>query len=335
MSARLSLALVFAMALCAAGCEDAAPGAKPGDTKVRVQLNWFPEPEFGGLYEAKRRGLFETAGLDVEFLKGGPDVPAPQMVASGRVEFAIVSGPQLLTLRSQGGAITGVFSTFQKYPRGIAVHENSKYETLEQLWKSSATVMGQDGLAFMKWLNLKFGGQELAFVPYSGSLAPFISGKVDAMQCFATAEQVQLEIDGIPSRVFLVADTGYDPYVTVIAVNDSVLKENPEMVSSFVSALREGWRSYLDAPEKTNELLHELNPDMTPAVLKLSSSRLGRFVESDLTQRKSIGWMELRRWNTLASQLVELGELSEDDPEKAGTVFFNPPIRPDDTGTGR
>ena len=329
------LFLGFAAAIIGTACNDSTTVSKPGSEKVRVQLNWFPEPEFAGFYEAKRRGLFKIAGLDVELLKGGPDVPAPQMAASGRVEFAIVSGPQLLTLRSQGGGITAVFSTFQKYPRGIAVRGNSEYETLEQLWTSSATIMGQDGLAFMKWLNLKYGGKKLAFVPYGGSLAPFISGKVDAMQCFATAEPVQLEIDGIPSRVFLLADTGYDPYVTVLAVNDSVLEKNPGMVSGFVDALREGWRSYLDAPQKTNELLHELNPDMAPGVLNLSSSRLGGFMESELTRKKAIGWMEEQRWNTLVSQLVELGELEAKDAKRTGTVFFNPPIEAGSSSRGR
>lgn len=323
--------LVFALAIFVAGCNESQPGTGSGNTKVRVQLNWFPEPEFGGIYEAKRKGLFEKAGLDVELLKGGPDVPAPQMVASGRVEFGVVSAPQLLTLRSQGGTLTGIFSTFQKYPRGIAVRSDSKYETLEQLWKSSATVMGQDGLAFIKWLNLTYGGKSLAFVPYAGSLAPFISGKVDAMQCFATSEPVQLEIDGVTNRVFLVADTGYDPYVAVIAVNDTVLKENPEMVGKFVGALREGWRSYLNAPTKTNEFLHSLNPDLSIEVLKLSSTFLPRFVESDLTRKNAIGWMELERWNALASQLVKLGELSKDAVVKTGTVYVNPPISPKDS----
>lgn len=335
MSKQLVLVFLSVVTLICAACKDSTPVSNPDSKKVRVQLNWFPEPEFAGFYEAKRRGLFKTAGLDVELLKGGPDVPAPQMAASGRVEFAIVSGPQLLTLRSQGGGITAVFSTFQKYPRGIAVRGNSKYETLQQLWKSTATVMGQDGLAFMKWLNLKFGGKQLVFVPYGGSLAPFISGKVDAMQCFATAEPVQLEVDGIPTKVFLLADTGYDPYVTVLAVNDSVLEKHPEMVSAFVGALREGWRSYLDAPQKTNELLHELNPDMVPGVLKLASSRLAGFVESELTRKKAIGWMEEQRWNTLANQLVELGELEADSAKRAGTVFFNAPIEAGSYGRGR
>ena len=121
--------------------------------KVRVQLNWFPEPEFGGLYAAQANGFFADEGLDVELLKGGPDVPAPQMLASGRVEFAVVAAPQLMTLRARGGNATAVFATFQKYPRGILVRADAGYEDLESFWKSDGKVMAQDGLAFIKWLK--------------------------------------------------------------------------------------------------------------------------------------------------------------------------------------
>lgn len=323
----LLLTLPVFSVLLSAGCTDTHTESKPDRAKVRVQLNWFPESEFGGLYEAKRLGFFDDVGIDVELLKGGADVPAPQMAASGQVEFALVSGPQLLTLRSQGGDITGVFATFQKYPRCIIVRDGSKYNSMEELWKSKATVLAQDGLAYIKWLNHTFGGKDLSFAPYTGSMAPFISGKVAALQGFATSEPVQLEIDGVPNRVFLVADTGYNPYLSVIAVNGPFLKDNPEVVNNFVDAVRKGWKSYLFAPRKTNDLLRSLNPDLKVGVLELSSSFLPGFVKSDLTAVNALGWMEEGRWSTLGSQLVKLGELTEEAVKKAGKVFMNPPIK--------
>ena len=317
----VALLLVFMLMGCGS-----ATDTDTGTVKVKVQLNWFPESEFGGLYEADQNGLFQQAGLEVELLKGGPSVPAAQMVASGQVDFAVVSGPQLLTLRSQGAKVTGIFSTFQRNPRGIVVHKASKYTSLESLWKSSATVMGEDGLEFIKWLNRDYGGKDLSFVPYTGSLAPFIGKKVDAMQCFATAEPVQLELDRVPNTVFLVADTGYNPYVTVIAVNDAFLEKHPKRVSDFTTALRHGWDSYLRSPQKTNEYMHGLNPDMTMEVLEKSSSLLPGFVESDDTKQKAVGWMTDARWDTLKKQLVELGQLDKEAAGKIGTPFFNPPI---------
>ena len=86
------LALLATMLVGCGG--SGSPTDSDGARRVTVQLNWFPEPEFGGFYAAKERGIFEQAGFDVELIKGGADVPAPQLVASGNVDFAVVSAPQ-------------------------------------------------------------------------------------------------------------------------------------------------------------------------------------------------------------------------------------------------
>ena len=45
-----SFAVVALLSLAA--CKKSEPAAG-GATKVRVQLNWVPEPEFGGIYAAR------------------------------------------------------------------------------------------------------------------------------------------------------------------------------------------------------------------------------------------------------------------------------------------
>ena len=328
MISRLPTTLLVGLALLVIGCaQDKSSQSHSGLTRVRVQLNWFPEPEFGGLYAAQQLNLFRQAGLDVRLIKGGPSVPGSQMVAQGTVEFAVIAGPQLVTLRAQGGGATAVFATFQKYPRAIIVHDSSPFESLEQLWESDAKIMGNSGLAFMQWLEHCYGKPRATFVPYSGSAAPFIADRAQAMQCFATAEPLQLEIKGIATRTFLIADTNYNPYAGVIAVNDRFLKQHPEMVSRFVTALREGWRHYLDSPARTNELLGKLNTDMTGPLMEQAAGVLPGFLESETTRRQALGWMEAQRWETLATKMVELGELTPKGKAKAGTLFYNPPLR--------
>ena len=328
MISRLPTTLLVGLALLVIGCgQDKSPHSTGGLTKVRVQLNWFPEPEFGGLYAAHQLNLFRQAGLDVRLIKGGPSVPGSQMVAQGTVEFAVIAGPQLVTLRAQGGGATAVFATFQKYPRAIIVHDPSPYYTLEQLWKSGAKIMGNSGLAFMQWLEHCYGKPRATFVPYSGSMAPFIADRAQAMQCFATAEPLQLEVKGIATRTFLIADTNYNPYAGVIVVNDRFLKQHPELVNRFVNALREGWRHYLDSPAHTNQLLGQLNTDMTGPLMERAAGALPGFLESETTRRQALGWMEAQRWETLTNKMVELGELTPKGKVKAGTLFYNPPLR--------
>jgi NitT/TauT family transport system substrate-binding protein len=328
--------LVAALALVTAvGCgdrpaapgSDTAPSAAPAaqtaaPQTLRLQLNWFPEPEFGGIYAARERGFFAAQGLEVELLQGGADVPAPQLLAAGKVELAVLAAEQVLTLRAAGGPVRAIYAAFQRAPRVIIVKADAPAASLAELWQSKATILAQDGMSFIRFLNQKYGGKELSFVPYSGSAAPLLAGSVDAMQGFATAEPVQLALDGHAVRSFRVGDEGFDPYDVVIAVNEGFLASHPETVAKVVTALRAGWRSYLDDPGPINEVMASLNRDMNLAVMNESAKRLPAFVESPDTAAHGLGWMTAERWQALADQLTALGDLTP--PVDPATAWLNP-----------
>ena len=117
------LGVVFALCLlpaCGEGGNEKAAETE-GPRKIRLQLNWFPEPEFGGFYAAEADGGFAKRGLQVELLPGSADVPGAQLLAAGQVDAAIVSASQLVTLRASGGRIVAIHASFQKAPRAIVV----------------------------------------------------------------------------------------------------------------------------------------------------------------------------------------------------------------------
>ena len=297
-----------------------------GPREIRLQLNWFPEPEFGGFYAAEAGGGFEKRGLRVNLLPGSADVPGAQLLAAGQVDAAIVSASQLVTLRASGGRIVAVHASFQKAPRAIVVRRDSPYQTLADLWAAEGKFMAGDGEPYLRWLERKFGPSRLVRVPYAGSLAPFLAGEVVAMQAFATAEPVQLESDGVATRVFLVAETGLDPYDVVLAVREEMLDSEPEVVARLVEAVSEGWDSYLGNPGPVNEIIKSLNPDFTPRTLELAASALPRFVRSEETDARRIGWMSEDRWKTLVDQMVEIEEISPAERDRLGRLFVNPVV---------
>lgn len=163
------------------GCDRSSPTAaepsakQPGAlTPITLQLNWVPEPEFGGMFAALQDGLYAAEGLAVDIRKGGAQVPCAQLAASGQVQFAVVSGEEVLTLRARGGAIVAVFATFQRNPTGFLLHKANPIDSLEALWRSSSTVGLDPGLPFVAILNERYGGTNLKLVPYSGALATFM-----------------------------------------------------------------------------------------------------------------------------------------------------------------
>ncbi len=320
-----SLACLLVLASCGPSSPDPTAGAKP--TPIRIQLNWVPEPEFGGLYAAETHGFFKEEGLDVELVKGGPGVPAPQLAATGNVEFAVVAGEQILTLRDAGGDLVAVFASFQSDPMGIMVHESNPARSLEELWKSKSTVAAETDLAFISLLNQRFGGKDLTFVQHSGSAVQFAADPKLAQQCFVFAEPVALELQGVKTRVFPSSESGYNPYNVVIATKASYAKEHPEIVAKLRTALERGWRSYLDDPASTNAHMASLNPAMSKEAMDLAATKQAALIESADTKTLGLGAMTAERWAGLAKQLAELGRIKT-APDTASLFVWKETARP-------
>lgn len=296
-----SIALLALTLLALTGC-----GGKP---TIRLQLNWSPEPEFGGFYAAAQEGLFAKEGLDVAIVTGSPSVPVPQLAASGKVEFAVIAGPQLLTLRDQGGELIALYSVFQGNPMGLMVHESSPHKTLPELWASEATVSIENGLSDFRWLDKVYPGGKRKIVPYSSNLGAFAADKQLVSQCFFTSEPVALELQGIKTRVFMVGEAGFDPYNAIVVTTRAYYDAHTEECRKFVRAIAAGWRSYLDKPQAINEYMHTLNPSLTtPAMARMSEVQKS-LIETETTKKLGLGCMTEARWQTLTDQLIELGQL--------------------------
>src|SRR5258706_8030178 len=297
---------------------DAALDAGGVGTKVKLALNWVPEPEFGGFYAARENGAFARQALDVEILGGGAGVPVLQMVATGRADFGTVGGDELVTARSRGADVVAIFATFQTSPQGIMVHASRKLSTWRDVFQSG-TLAIERGLAYAAYLKKLFPWDGVQIVPYDGGVARFLADPNFGQQCYVTSEPIAAKMQGSDPQVFLIADAGYNPYATVVITRRELVNEKPEMVSAFVAATAEGWRSYLADPHAGNELLGRLNPSMNAATLQAAADAQKPLVDNEITKQSGLGAMSRDRWETLGKQLADL-KMIEHAPE-ASEVF--------------
>src|SRR3954447_16459724 len=114
-------------------------------SKVRLALNWKPDPEFGGFYAAD----FSKHGLDVEILPGGAGTPTVQMIGAGSAEFGIVEGDEILLARARGNDVVALFAVYQNSPTGIMAHASRNLRSLEDVLRSG-TLAIQSGLPFAR-----------------------------------------------------------------------------------------------------------------------------------------------------------------------------------------
>lgn len=290
-----------------------APGSGgEGKTRVKLVLDWVPEPEFGGFYAAREAGTYDKQGLDVEIMSGGAGVPVVQMVAGGQADLGISSADAVLLARARGADIVAVFSVYQKSPQGIMARPE-RAKTLADVF-ASGTLALEPGLPYALFLKKKYGFDKVKILPYDGGVARFVAEKDHAQQCYVTSEPLAARKKGITPSVFLVADEGFNPYVGVIVVKRSTLLEKRDMVKRFVTASREGWQKYLDDPKAANAVMARLNTSMDAQTFAEAAEAQKPFIATEETRAKGLGVMTKERWETLAKQLVELGLLEKAPP---------------------
>ncbi|WP_437902906.1 ABC transporter substrate-binding protein [Sorangium sp. So ce327] len=291
----------------------AAPAQNAPAAKVKLALNWVPEPEFGGFYAARESGAFAKEGLDVEILGGGAGVPVVQMVAGGQVDFGISGADEVLTARARGADVLPLFAVFQTSPQAIMTHESRGAKSIADILKSG-TLAIEPGLPYAAYLKKKYGFNKVKVVPYDGGVARFVADKDFSQQCFITAEPIAAKRKGSDPAAFLVASEGFNPYVVVVITRAALWKENPERVRAFVRATREGWRTYLQDPTRSNEIMAKLNTSMDAETFVAAAEAQRPLIETTETKEKGLGVMTSERWETLAKQLVDLGVLEKAPP---------------------
>jgi NitT/TauT family transport system substrate-binding protein len=274
-------------------------------SKIRLALNWKPDPQFGGFYAAP----FKEAKLDVEILPGGAGTPTVQMIGAGSAEFGIVSADELIVARSKGNDVVALFAVFQDTPQGIMVHAERGLMAIEEVFEDG-TVALQRGLPYARLLEKQFRFDHVKIVPSpGGDISAFLADPLFAQQCFIMSEPLQAKKAGAKVTVFPVADTGYNPYTTVLATTGKYLKDNAATVEKVVTAVREGWRAYLANPKPTNEKMHEMNPSMDAATFAEVAEAQKPFIENDDTANAGLGSMTRERWEKLIGQLQGLGDI--------------------------
>lgn len=300
------LAVLLALVACAAEKEAPTADARP---KVQLALNWFPEAEHGGLYAAAVHGYYEENGVEVEILGGGPDAPVIQRVATGAVAFGITNADDIVYARAQQIPIVALMASYQISPRCIMVHESAGIDSIAQI--ENITLAMSQRPAFSHYLRWKYPFKNVTIVPYPGNVTQFLADENFAQQGYIFSEPFVAKVKGGDPKALLVADTGFNPYTSVLIATEERIAAEPELVGAVVRASVQGWEQYLAAPEATNRHINSLNPEMGMDILAYGAAESIAMILDPVAQQNGPGSMTLERWQELVEQMETVGLIKE------------------------
>lgn len=287
----------------------AGPGALAQD-RVRFGLDWKPEAEYGGYYQALATGLYRKAGLDVTIVPGGPQVNQAQLLLAGRLDL-VITGNSFLALNAvqQQVPITAVAAFFQKDPAVLIAHPGQGNDSFEAL-RGKPILIGSDTRAgWWNFLKARFGYTDSQIRPYTFNAAPFLVDPRAVQQGYVTSEPFTIEqATGQKPVVLMLSDAGFNGYGSLVSTRDDMIAQHPDVVQRFITASIEGWKSYLHGdPSPAFALIKKENPEMPDALLAYARQALidRGIVESGDALTLGIGAMTDARWESFAKAMED------------------------------
>lgn len=309
----LLLALVVLLLACS------AQETPPEVTHINLPMGYIADPQYAPFYVAVEKGYFAEEGIELEF-DYSFETDGMALVGANERPFAIVSGDQVILARAQELPVVYVLEWFQRFPIAVISKSSADINTPQDLAGRSVGLPGYFGASYVGYLGLlQAAGLQPEDVNASDigftQIESLLTDKVEAVVGYANNEPVQLAGMGEDVNVIYVADY-IDMVANGIITNETVIKENPELVEGFVRATLRGLQDTLDDPAAafaiSKQYVEGLEDDRLP-VLEASLP---------LWQAPTLGLTTADSWQQAHDVLLASGQL--DAPvENLDAAFSN------------
>ncbi|HXH96740.1 MAG TPA: ABC transporter substrate-binding protein [Gaiellaceae bacterium] len=298
---RLLLVTLVALALVL------VPAALPaGGQKVTVMLDWTPNPDHVGLYDARETSLFARAGLDVA-IRAPSDATAPlKLVGAGRTDLAVSYEQELFFAAAKKLPVVAVAAVVPR-PLNSFMSIEPQIRSLRDLKGRTIGITGvpSDYATLDTALHVVgLARKDVKVVSVGYNLLPaLLSHRVDAvLGVYRNVEGVQLELRGFHPTVVPVDRAGVPSYDELVLVaNKARLRDDDayrSAVRRFVAAFLAGTADARSHPTRALAILKKVTASdpkflarATPATLELLSGPHGVGCLSVGAWKRFGGWM--------------------------------------------
>jgi putative hydroxymethylpyrimidine transport system substrate-binding protein len=264
-------------------------------------LDYLPNADHAGLYEALADGEMGKAGLDVH-VQVPSDPAAPlKLLEAGKVDLAISYEPELLIARDKGAQLVSVAAIAQR-PLTSLMTLDPKVRTPADLRGGRVATAGIPyQSAYLQTILARAGVPQASVKETSVgfNLVPaMLSKKVDAtLGAFWNVEGVQLRRAGKHPRIIHMEQVGVPTYDELVLVaRKDTLAERGDDVRAFVQALGRGYAAARADPTAATDALAKADPSLDRAFTLASlKASLPVFFPADAS--KPFGWQDPRAWD--------------------------------------
>jgi putative hydroxymethylpyrimidine transport system substrate-binding protein len=301
---------LLTLALSACGEKKESLTSSSGQTQsLTLMLDWFPNADHVGIYQALANGDFEKAGLNVHIqVPSDPALPL-RLLEAGKTDVAISYEPELLLARNKGEPLVSVAAVVQQPLTSIVSTGSKHIKTASQL---RGKRVGDAGIpyqhAYLTTIlsHARVPTNSVNEVNVGSSLVPaMLSGRVDAtIGAFWNYEAIQLARMHKHPTVIRMEQVGVPTYDELVVVaRKSTVVNHPDEIRRFVQALARGYQAVRRDPRTAVNNLVRANPGLDPSFQLASvKATLPAFFPSNPSD--PWGWQSASQWNALGQWML-------------------------------
>ncbi len=311
-------AVFTAAAMLLAGCSsnnnnNSNSASASGHDELReltVVLDWYPNALHAFLYQAEEAGYFAEEGLTVKLQAPAGTNDAISMIAAGQADIGLYYQQDVIQSRADQNIPVKSIGAVVQSPLNIVLSLKDKNitEPKDLVGKTigyAGTELSEALIhSIMKNTGASADDVEMIDVGFE-LMASMTTGQVDAtIGCLVNHEVPQMEKEGFEVNYFFPDDFGVPQYYEgVFLANDTMIKDEPEVLKGFLRACEKGFEDFKNSPAEVLDVLlenqDEANFPLDPDVEKQSVETLLPLMETEsakfLSQTEQC-WQENIDW---------------------------------------
>jgi NitT/TauT family transport system substrate-binding protein len=289
---------------------------------VRLPLGYIPNVQFAPLYVAVEKGYFNQVGIDIEF-DYSMETDAVALVGANEIQFAVVSGDQVLLARAQGLPVVYVLAWYQDYPvsvvsktvQGILTPQDLKGKQIGLPGFYGASYIGLRAL--LNAADLKESDVTLDSIGYN-QVETLVSDKEQAVVVYTNNEPIQLRSKGYQIDEIRVKDYAHLVSNGLIT-NEATITQNPNLVRRMDQAILKGIADTIANPDEAFQICLKYVEGLAQADQAVQKQVLITSIE--FWKADQLGYSDPTAWQNTEQVLLDIGFLTK--PVDVSQAFTN------------
>ncbi|QBD82823.1 ABC transporter substrate-binding protein [Ktedonosporobacter rubrisoli] len=290
-----------------------SPGNAKALTKLRLALDFTPNPNHTGIYVALQKGWYQQAGIDLEILPFSPNAFPDVLVTTGKADIAISSTESVVLDDAQGQKIISI--------AGITAHNTSLLVTRAD--SAAKRPRDLDGKIYGGYGAPYEQPIVSAVIRHDGGKGTFknVTLGTDAIQALAShqidfawvfgLDVVQAEQQGVKLKTFPVTQYGIpDYYAPTLVTSTETMQQQAALLTRFMHVTQRGYAFAQTHPQEAARLLIQAAPKGTfPSEAQVEPEQ--RYVSPLYADGTKWGVQRSEAWKDYTNFILQTGSVKD------------------------